>query len=517
MLSQNYILLDFAIASCALLLCHLYYTRKQNTRPPFPPGPKPLPIIGNMKDLQNSKIWETYNHWAEEYGDVVHVSSFGSHIIILNSFKAVYDLLERRSSIYSSRPHLTMFHDLMDTGGSTVWQPYGKTWRKHRSLYHKQMNQIAAKEFQPSQLAAARGLLRLLVESPEDYLQHIRHMAAGIVMGIAYGREVSPKGDPFVALSESNAREFARALRPGAFLVDIFPILKYVPAWVPGAGFQKHAREARQNFHNAMNVPFREVKSLVSAGTARPSFVANALGDLGTDDESNEDVDAVKRVAGGIFGAGSDTTTSTVHAFILAMVLHPDVQARAQTELDSVIEQGQLPRFSDRPFLPYLDAIVKEVFRWFLVAPTALPHVTTEDDVYEGYSIPANSTVIPNSWRILNNPEMYPNPSAFLPERFLPDKNGHVARDPATTGTFGFGRRICAGRHLADASVWLAAASLLSVFNITNALDEYGRKIDVSYARDPTPGFLSHPRPFKCSITPRSKDVETMIRRTTQL
>jgi len=105
---------------------------------------------------------------------------------------------------------------------------------------------------------------------------------------------------------------------------------------------------------------------------------------------------------------------------------------------------------------------------------------------------------------------MYPDPSAFIPERFLPDKNGNVARDPVISGTFGFGRRsvsflntgwetttylalqysVCAGRHLADASIWIIAASLLSVFNLTSALDEYGQKIDVGYARDPVPGFF---------------------------
>jgi len=333
-------------------------------------------------------------------------------------------------------------------------------------------------------------------------------------MDIAYGHDLAPKADPFVALVERNGSAFNKAVRPGAFLVDYIPILKHVPEWFPGAGFQKFAKETRKNVSSARDVPFKDVKSRLAKGDARSSFVANALTELGTTDESNEDVDNVKRVAGGIFGAGSETTVSSVHTFILAMILYPDVQRKAQAELDAVVGQERLPQFSDRKHLPYIEAIVKEVLRWLPVAPTALPHVTTEDDVYNGYLIPKNSVVIGNSWNILHDPEMYPDPFTFRPERFLPDKDGKVARDPAITGAFGFGRRICAGRHLADASVWIAVASLLAVFDITTATDEHGRAIDVSYAMNPRPGLFLHPQQFACSIRPRSQEVEALVRQT---
>ncbi|KAF8590889.1 cytochrome P450 [Ramaria rubella] len=502
-----------AVCSGALLLYYFCSNKKRTIEPPLPPGPKPLPIVGNLFDLPKEKDWETYSRWGEEYGEIVHVSTFGKPMIILNSFKAVYDLLERRSSIYSSRPYLTMFSELMDFGGATAFQPYGSSWRKHRALYHKQMNQIAVKEFQSSQQAAARSFLLLLLKSPQHYRDHIRHMAASVVMSIAYGHDIAPEADPFVALVESNASAFSRAIRPGAYLVDFFPKLKHVPIWFPGAGFKREAQEVRKSVERARDIPFRDVKHRMALGTARPSFVANALTELATDDEVNENVDTIKRVAGGIFGAGSDTTTSTVHSFILAMILHPDVQRKAQAELDSVVGRERLPQFSDRPSLPYINAITKEVFRWFPVIPMALPHVTTEDDMYEGYTIPAGSIVLANSWKLLHDSETYPNPFVFLPERFLPDRDGRVAKDPATTGTFGFGRRVCAGKNLADASVWIAIASILSAFNLSNAVDEHGHKIDVSFAQEPTPGFTSHPQPFECSITPRSIEVEAMVRR----
>ena len=78
----------------------------------FPPGPKPLPIIGNVLDMPKSYYWITYADWAKRYGDVIHANVLGTHYIILNSLEAVEDLLEKRSAIYSDRPRLPMMNEL---------------------------------------------------------------------------------------------------------------------------------------------------------------------------------------------------------------------------------------------------------------------------------------------------------------------------------------------------------------------------------------------------------------------
>jgi len=191
------------------------------------------------------------------------------------------------------------------------------------------------------------------------------------------------------------------------------------------------------------------------------------------------------------------------------MALYPECRKRAQAELDAVIGLGRLPDFSDRPSLPYLDAVLKETLRWHPVLPTALPHATIAEDVYKGYRIPAGSIVIPNIWSIMHDPRLYPEPGEFKPERFLsknPDK------DPNLTGSFGFGRRICAGRNLADSTLWLAMASLLSAFDITKPLGAQGRKLEVDQVLRLPRGGLFMPQMFSVSITPRSEEIESLIR-----
>lgn len=119
---------------------------------------------------------------------------------------------------------------------------------------------------------------------------------------------------------------------------------------------------------------------------------------LGESNITAEKEDIIKWAATSIYGGGADTTVSAVHTFFLAMTLYPDVQAKAQAEIDAVVGRDRLPTLADRPHLPYITALMNEVLRWSPVAPLAIPHATMQDDVYQGYLIPKGSLVIPNVW-----------------------------------------------------------------------------------------------------------------------
>ena len=151
-----------------------------------------------------------------------------------------------------------------------------------------------------------------------------------------------------------------------------------------------------------------------------------------------------------------------MQAFILAMVLHPDVQDKAQKELDAVIGRKRLPTFEDRPSLPYINAVVKELVRWHVVAPTGVPHAAIRDDEYNGHLIPGDTMIICNAWLVIffhymcnalilcaltrsmsRDPDSFPDPERFVPERFLSSGSQPGATevlDPYTF-IFGFGRR----------------------------------------------------------------------------
>ncbi|KAF8756112.1 cytochrome p450 [Rhizoctonia solani] len=177
--------------------------------------------------------------------------------------------------------------------------------------------------------------------------------------------------------------------------------------------------------------------------------------------------DCIRWSCGAIFAAGITPIVSSIRVFIMAMAMYPGIQAKAQAEIDGTIG-SRLPRISDWDSLSYVRCVMKEVLRWKLTLPLAVPHACTQDDMYKGYYIPKGAIVIGNSWAISNNPAVYPDPDRFDPDRFL---------DPAVPDApaFGYGRRICPGIHHADATMFLTMASIISVFNIRPPVDVEGR------------------------------------------
>ncbi|KIJ24441.1 hypothetical protein M422DRAFT_274789 [Sphaerobolus stellatus SS14] len=159
-----------------------------------------------------------------------------------------------------------------------------------------------------------------------------------------------------------------------------------------------------------------------------------------------------------IFMGGNDTTGLTIQTFVLAMTLYPEVQKKAQQEIDHILGLQRLPEVADMDTLPYVMGVCKETLRWHTLLPSGLPHVASENAVVQGYFIPKGTIIIGNAWALLHNETDFgPNPDKFDPERYLIPG----VRDPGNTGAFGFGRRICPGRYMAINSVFLAIASIL--------------------------------------------------------
>ncbi|KAJ8584973.1 cytochrome P450 [Rhizopogon salebrosus TDB-379] len=204
-----------------------------------------------------------------------------------------------------------------------------------------------------------------------------------------------------------------------------------------------------------------------------------------------------------VSSGASETTTGTLLVFLLAMLLYPEVQAKAQADIDRVVGKDRLPDFNDRPLLPYMDAIMRETLRWNPAFPFGAPHATTTSDVYKGYFIPkgfrhAHLPKVTDE-AMTHNEEKYPSPNEFKPERFL-HEDGSLTDDTMQLA-FGFGRRICVGRHVADSSLWIAMTSFLAAFSVHKAIDGHGKEIPVIPKF--STGLIIHPETFPCRIVPR--------------
>ncbi|KAF7289932.1 O-methylsterigmatocystin oxidoreductase [Mycena indigotica] len=476
---------------------------------PYPPGPPPKFLIGNMLDIPQSLPWLTYANWAKQYGDIMHVTIFGAHIIIINSVETATEILEKRSGNYSSRPDIPVMHMngwMMNMG----LKGYNDEWRADRRILHQQFRNENARAIHPIELAKTQELLLNLLETPDDFTTHFKTFPTSIMMYLLYGHQISAQ-DPLVEITYEALGMFSGSVVPGTLIVNVFPFLRHFPEWTPGLGaLHKLCARSRLLLGKMQDVPFYSVKQHMSNGDAVPSWVSELLERTG---ESKVPESNIKALGAITLAAAMETTLSALRAFVHMMVLHPDIQAKAQAELDSVVGDRRLPNFDDRESLPYIDAVYREVLRLHGPAPLGVPHSSSEDDVFNGFFIPKGSTIMYNQWAMCRDPQTYPDPETFKPERFIAS-DGSLIRENFPP-TYGYGRRICAGKSMADASVWIAIASILSVYNIEKAKDSAGKEIPVP--DEYIDGLVTAPVPFQCAITPRSSVHRKLITETPPL
>ncbi|EJD42939.1 cytochrome P450, partial [Auricularia subglabra TFB-10046 SS5] len=470
---------------------------------PLPPGPPAHGVLGNVADIPTSNEWEVYTEMGKKYGAVIHLRILTRRIIVLNNLQVAMDLLNKRSNIYSDRPTFVLLNDLAGWGWTLAGMSYGEMWRAIRRIFHSYFLSGGSERYRDLLIRSNIAFLRALLDTPQNFMQHIRTLPARNILSSTYGIDVADSDDPWVRLADESIQTISEAGLPGSYAVDWLPILRFVPTWFPGASFKRKARHWLKLSSRMRSAPLEHVKENLRGGEVQSSMVASLLQN-GLDGRSVSE-EIIGHAAGMTYLGGADTSVSLVTAFFLSMVLHPPVQKRAQEEIDRVLGHARLPEFGDRELLPYVGAVLLEVMRLYPVLPLSLPRRVMEEDEYMGMRIPKGATVLPNLWAMLRDENFYANPHEFTPERYL-NPLGQLDHsrtlDPRNI-VFGFGRRLCPGRIFADDAAWLAITTVLACFDIGRAVNERGEEIVPS--GEMRSGLVACPRPFMCRITPRSE------------
>ncbi|KAJ2921302.1 hypothetical protein H1R20_g15791, partial [Candolleomyces eurysporus] len=192
--------------------------------------------------------------------------------------------------------------------------------------------------------------------------------------------------------------------------------------------------------------------------------------------------------------AGAETTANSGVAVLYVLANYPEVQAKAQAEIDAVVGSNRLPLITDRENLPYVHAFVKEVSRWYTVLHIGVPHCNSEDDEYDGYFIPKGTVIFQNNWAMMHDPDVFENPFEFIPERYIKDGKIDLSVPDASRAAFGHGRR--------NDALFLLAASLLATHTLAAPKDEKGNIVPMKLNESQNQ-VVSKPLPFKCEVTLR--------------
>lgn len=394
----------------------------------------------------------------------MHLRVNGQHVIILSSYEAASELFEKRGAQYSYRSSRRL-GEMTGWGKSVNFTQYNDRWREYRRLSIKGFSKTASARYHSVQAREVHLLVQRTLDNPEAFAQELKRMAGAIIMRVVYGYSIQGTSDPYVTIADNALRTLQLTSGLSApHLVDRFPVLSSVPAWLPGIGWKRRALAEKHWVDEMSERPWRWTQNEMAKGTAQPSFVSHLLeqNKTGADEE-----DVIKWLAVTVYAAGAHNTSGTVSNFIMAMVLNPHIVKKAIEELDRVVGIERLPGMGDRGNLAYIKCVVLESMRWRNVVPLALPHRIAVEDEYGGYRIPAGSTVVSNLNAITNNEEMLPNASQFMPERFLDLSKPYPTISDTIMNpgdfVFGIGRRVCPGLHMADATLSLAIACMIVV------------------------------------------------------
>ncbi|KAJ3545430.1 hypothetical protein NM208_g2508 [Fusarium decemcellulare] len=467
----------------------------------YPPGPPTLPLIGNLHQMPSKDGHLQFQKWAREYGPVFSLILGTKVMIVLSSDRAVKDLLDKRSTIYSSRPEMYM--------GQIE---YGDTWRMIRKMVHNILNIKAAKSYVPYQDLENKQMLCGLLDQPEAFIDHIRRYTNSLTTQMVFGFRTLSIDDPKLKQLFEGFEKFCEVTSTTtAAVLDLFPILKQLPdVMLP---LRRYAKELHKHEKELYVGHWMNVKKAIKNGTAKPCFCVDLV--KAQDMEGFSD-DLAGYISGSLLEAGSDTTAATLVAFVQAMVVFPEVQKRAQEEIDRVCGD-HLPTMEDEPQLQYIRGCVKESMRWMPTDLLGVPHAVTRDDEYMGYKIPKGASVVWNVWAIHMDENRHPNPRVFDPSRYADDLQtaGEAASNPDPSKrdqfVFGAGRRICQGMHIAERSLFLGISRLLWAFKFDKATDSDGNEVTPDISKL-TQGLFVLPEPFPARITPRSEEHARRVR-----
>ncbi|PVG00533.1 cytochrome P450 [Serendipita vermifera] len=426
------------------------------------PGPKREFFLGNARSIPRSGWSDAFDSWRRQFGDIFYLQVPNRRIIVLNRLEDAEHLLVDRANIWSGRPLNLMIDELMGFGWGLLQISPGHAFHEMRKILRKVIGPQAVVEYDHVLEGEAKDLVKNLENFEGDPSKVIESAVGAAITKVAYGQRIyEAHGSELIKLSTESIKLVLWTFSQ-PWLCNLLPITRSLPSWIPGLSFPEYARMGRQMFTKARYWAFGLVKEDVDHGVADPSILSKHLGDPSIPTEYLRDANAMMHIA------GIETTAAALVNLIAHIQRRPDVQKKIQDELDDLCGRGNVPNVNNVLSLRYLRAAWKESQRLVAPVPISVPHLSTANDIWKGHHIPQGTIIMCNISFILRDPRVWgPDAEEFKPERFLEECNSNAKQLPDVESVnFGFGRRVCPGRYIAERNGLLYAASILSTYDI---------------------------------------------------
>ncbi|KAK0466477.1 cytochrome P450 [Armillaria novae-zelandiae] len=440
-----------ALLSCVVTGLLVVYLRSRSLFRSLPPGPPGHWLVGN--DIPTKRAFLKYEEWTKEYGPVYSLTRFGKVYIVVGRYDAAVELMEKGGTQTSDRPRAIAASDTFSGGLRSILLNDTPRWRTLNRAFHSHLKTNRAAAYEPIQLYHAKRMILNILDSPEKFTTHTKTYAASVILTLTYGKTTPTTfEDPDLQDMIRDGNRFRMVILPGAYLVDTFPVLR----WLPG-----YLSELRRWHRDSLELCRRclgSVQTRMESGEDVPECFATDLLD-----KEKMSFDQAAFLTGSMFSAGASTTAAALVFVIMAAACFPEAAKVVQKEIDDIVSRDRCPTFEDRERLPQVMAFVFECFRWRPLVPSGIAHAASQDIIWQGYVIPKGSTLIASPWSIFRSPDIFPSPEDFDPQRWIID--GQV-REDIKQFVYGFGRRVCPGSRIANRSLFINTVLLLWAFDI---------------------------------------------------
>ncbi|XP_069500536.1 cytochrome P450 2F2-like [Ambystoma mexicanum] len=462
----------------------------------LPPGPTPLPFIGNLLNMKTNNMVKSLNKFSEKYGPVYTIYLGSKPTVVLNDYAAIKEALIDQGDDFSGRGDTPMFHRF--TQGNGIAFSNGEKWKNLRrfallTLRNFGMGKRSIEERIQEEAQYLVKEFRNTKMLPFDPTLYLSRAVSNVICSIVFGDRFDYEDEKFCTLLRLINDNFKVISSLWGTMYNIFPsVMKHLPG--------PHNR-AFANFEKLRCFVLERIKMHLESydPTCPRDFIDCFLTKMKQEEQNpltSFHTETLVMTTHNLFFGGTETVSTTLRYGFLILMKHPEVEVKLHEEIDRVIGRNRSPTINDRSGMPYTDAVIHEIQRFADIVPMNLPHAVIRHTQFRGYTLPKGTHIIPVLTSVHFDPIHYKDPASFNPQHFL-DENQCFKKNDAFM-PFSSGKRICLGESLARMELFLMFVTILQNFTLKSLIRP--AEIDLTASEN---GLGKVPCPYQFSVIPR--------------